>query len=206
MDTAKTRILVTDDDPSVLIYTNKTLGSAGFDVFTCSSGEQAIEIAATNEIDLALLDFRMSGLSGLDTSRALYELTATRFILMSAYPDRDLVMQAANDGALEFLAKPLRRDSLINTVTICAARAAEMRSKEKLLNDMKDHYNEAVSRGLSAARSVNTAIGILMEQHRKNRTDAYAILMRLACNERRRAVDLSEEIIRDIETRYPSSS
>lgn len=206
MDTAKKRILVTDDDPSVLTYTYKTLGSAGFDVFTCSSGEQAIEIAATNEMDLALLDFRMSGLSGLDTSRALYELTATRFILMSAYPDRDLVMQAANDGALEFLAKPLRRESLINTVTVCVARAAEIRSKEKLLKDLKDHYNEAVARGLSSARSVNTTIGILMERHQKNRADAHTILMRLACNERRRAVELSEEIIRDIEARHPASS
>lgn len=206
MNLAKKRVLVTDDDPWILRFARKTLTNAGFDVFTSSSGEEAVEIGITHEIDLALLDFRLSGLSGLDTSRALYELTATRFILMSAYPDRELVMQAANDGALEFLAKPLRRDSLVHTVTVCAARAAEIRSKEKRLEDLTDNYNEAVSHGLTAARSVNTAIGILMARYRKNRADAQAILMRLANNERRRAVEMSEEIIRDVEAKYPAAS
>lgn len=205
MDTTKNRVLVVDDDPVIVEYTEKTLADAGFCVFTATCGADAVRIAATSDIDLAILDFRMPGANGLEIGRAIYELTLTRFILMSIHSDRDLVAQAASDGALQFLAKPLQRSDLLNTVTICLARAAEIKSKEKSLKDLKEietNYTEAVSRGIAGARSVNTAIGILMERYRKVRVDAHAILMRLTCNEQRRAVDISEEIIAEAEASY----
>ncbi|MBI3899478.1 MAG: response regulator [Gammaproteobacteria bacterium] len=191
MNATKKRILIADDDSLVLDFAQKTLGDAGFQVLTASSGEEGIEVAATYEVDLALLDFRMPGLTGLDTSRVLYELTGTRFILMSAYPDRNLVMQAANEGALEFLTKPLRRDDLLNTVTVCLARADEIKSKE-----------DSLSRGIASARSVSMVIGLLMAQHKKTRTDAETILMRMACHQHRRAVEICEEILRKIDEEY----
>lgn len=205
MDTTKNRILVVDDDPVILEYVEKALIDAGFEIFTATSGAEAIQISATNEIDLAILDFRMPGLSGLEVGRAIHELTLTRFILMSRHSDRDLVMQAAQHGALQFLAKPLQRSDLLNTVTICLARAAEIKSKEQSLKDLKEietNYTESVSRGIAGARSVNTALGILMERYRKARSDAYTILMRLTCNEHRRAVEVSEEIIKEAEAGY----
>lgn len=203
--TKKNRILAVDDDPVILDYVEKALTDAGFEIFTTTSGAEAIQVAASSDIDLAVLDFRMPGLSGLDVGRAIHELTLTRFILMSRYSDQNLVMQAAHDGALQFLAKPLQRLDLLNTVTICLARAAEIKSKEKSLKDLKaleTNYTDAVSRGIAGARSVNTAIGILMERYRKARADAHAILMRLTCNEQRRAVDISKEIIAEAEAGY----
>lgn len=209
MATTKNRILIVDDDPVIVEYVEKTLGDAGFEILTATCGEDAIRIAATNDIDLAILDFRMPGASGLEIGRAIHEMTLTRFVLMSQHSDREIVAQAAHDGALQFLAKPLQRSDLLNTVTICLARGAEIKSKEKSLRDLKEieaNYTEAVSRGIAGARSVNTAIGILMERYRKARADAHAILMRLTCNEQRRAVDISEEIIEEAETGYRGAS
>lgn len=205
IDVAKRRILVADDDSIILDYVEKILTGADFEVFTTTSSSEAIELAAVTDFDLAILDYRMPGLSGLEVGHAIYELTLTRFILMSRYSDRELVMQAAQDGALQFLPKPLQQAELLNTVTIGIARAAEIKAREKSLNDLKaieTSYTDAVSRGIAGARSVNTAIGILMERYRKTRSDAHAILMRLTCNERRRAVDVSEEIIVEAEAGY----
>ncbi|MBI3897217.1 MAG: response regulator [Gammaproteobacteria bacterium] len=58
----KQRVLIVDDDELTLLYAEQALTEAGFDVVTATSGTQAIEIATTNDIDLALLDHRMPGI------------------------------------------------------------------------------------------------------------------------------------------------
>lgn len=207
MGSIQKRILVVDDDPVVLDYVSKILTDSGFKVFTTDSGAEAIQIVNTTEIDLAILDFRMPGLSGLDVGREIHRLASTRFILMSRLSDRDLITQAAQDGALQFLPKkPLERSDLLNSVTIGLARAAEIKGTEKSLKDLKDNFNEAVARGIAAARIVNTAIGILMERYRKVHRDAYDILMRLTNHQHRRAVDISEELIKEAEAEYRRAS
>ncbi|GEM_PF-6496952 len=199
MSNVKKRILVTDDDEATLDFMEKALADAGYDVFTATSGEQAVQIAATTDIDLALLDHRLTGLSGLETGRALYRLSMVRFVLMSAYPDQDLVAKAADEGALQFLSKPVRRSDLLNTVTVCLARAAEIKNKEKSLKELEGNFSNAVARGIASARSVNTVLGMLMKDYKKTRDHAYKILMRLSQNESRKAVELSEDIIREFE-------
>lgn len=79
-------ILVVDDEEHILKLYQKVLIDDGFQVKLANSGEQAIQMAKEEEIDLVVLDIKMEGLSGLET---LSELRKNRrnmpIILNSAY-------------------------------------------------------------------------------------------------------------------------
>ena len=79
-------ILVVDDEEHILKLYQKVLTDDGFQVKLANSGEQAIQMAKEEEIDLVVLDIKMEGLSGLET---LSELRKNRrnmpIILNSAY-------------------------------------------------------------------------------------------------------------------------
>jgi DNA-binding response OmpR family regulator len=79
-------ILVVDDEEHILKLYQKVLIDDGFHVKLANSGEQAIQMAKEEEIDLVVLDIKMEGLSGLET---LSELRKNRrnmpIILNSAY-------------------------------------------------------------------------------------------------------------------------
>jgi len=79
-------ILVVDDEEHILKLYQKVLTDDGFQVKLAKSGEQAVQMAKEEEVDLVVLDIKMEGLSGLET---LAELRKNRrnmpIILNSAY-------------------------------------------------------------------------------------------------------------------------
>ncbi len=121
------RILAADDDPIVVQVLERLLKEMGHDTLTASSGEQAVEISTTTDIDLAILDYRMPGISGLEAAKAIHSLTSTRFIMMSVHGDIDLVMKAAGEGALAYIVKPLNPAEVRNTVSLQLVRADEIK-------------------------------------------------------------------------------
>ena len=196
------KILVADDDPVTLELTLRTLEGAGYGVFVSSSGEQAIEIATTQELDLALLDYRMPGMSGLQAGKAITDLTATRFIIMSVLADEDIVRDAGGEGALGFLVKPLDPQELLAQISVGLTRAAEIKTLQVSIKDMEQNHAAAMAKAVASARSVNTAIGILMERFYKTRDEATQFMTSEAKNQRRRMVELAENLISTREEDY----
>lgn len=196
------KILVADDDAVILELAERTLAGAGFEVYGAASGEQAIEFATTIAIDLAILDYRMPGLSGIDAGRSIHEITGTRFAVMSVCSDRELIERAAGEGALGFIVKPLNLAELVAQVHIGLERAAELRHLHATIENLEKNRTDAIARAIASARSVNTAVGLLMERVRQPRERVYDDLVRRARNERRKLVDVCEEIIRAREVEY----
>ncbi|MBI3900016.1 MAG: response regulator [Gammaproteobacteria bacterium] len=196
------KILVVDDDPVMLELAIQTLEGAGYAVFVSPSGEQAIEIATTQEMDLALLDYRMPDMTGLDVGKAITDLTSTRFIIMSVHADEDVVRQAGGEGALGFLVKPLEPKELLAQVHVGLTRAAEINALQSSIEDMQQGYAAALSKAVASARTVNTAIGILMERLFMTREQATQLITREAKNQRKRMVELAEGLIAAREQDY----
>lgn len=188
MPDSKKRILVADDDTVVVRVLERLLQEGGFDVLTASSGEQAVEIATTNDIDLAILDYRMQGISGLEAARQIRTLTSTRVVIMSLHGDRDLVLKAAYEGALAFITKPPNPVEVMNTVNVQLVRAAELKARDQ------HAVNQSLAR--TTERSVSMAVGILVAELKISSDQALARLRQKSRTTRRKLEEICDEMIK----------
>jgi len=111
------RILIVDDDPGQRSLLDSFLRSQGFETVTVGSGEEALKVLSTGGISMMISDVRMPGLSGLETMhRARQEHAVLPILLVTAYADIREAVEAMRDGALNYLAKPIDLDELLDTV------------------------------------------------------------------------------------------
>ena len=120
------RLLLVDDDELVLATFGRALRSAGFDVGLAGSGEEALEIAGNEPPDLAILDLRMPGMSGIETATAMREL-GVAVMFLTAYTEQELGNEVIEGGALGLLVKPIDLASAIPAIEAALERAAEER-------------------------------------------------------------------------------
>ena len=93
-------------------------------VAECEDGASALERLAEHQPDVAFLDIRMPGLSGIEVARALGELSPrTQVVFVTAYDQ--YAIDAFEQGAVDYLLKPIARERLQATVQRLQARAAQ---------------------------------------------------------------------------------
>ena|SRR5258708_2290308 len=111
------RILVVDDDESILDAVSLILEEAGYSVETTCKAEEIYEKIATYHPDGILLDVLMSGNDGRDICKNLKQDPTTKYIpiiMISAHPSaKEGVLEC---GADDFLAKPFETDELLKKV------------------------------------------------------------------------------------------
>jgi DNA-binding NtrC family response regulator len=119
------RILVLEDEPGFQALLGEVLGGAGHEVLPARSGEEALALAANQTFDLLLVDYRMPGMSGLDFLKRFRDLgQPAPVIVMTAYADVPVVVEAMRLGAVDFLVKPFGLDSLLPLVERCLLASA----------------------------------------------------------------------------------
>lgn len=180
-------ILIADDDRLILFSLAKGLRAAGYTVIEADSGERAIDAFGDITPDLAILDMRMKGLSGLDVARWLHEHTATPFIFLSAYDDAETVHNATAAGALGYLVKPVDVLKILPGIRAALARGVEIRK----LKESEQH----LSHSLNDSRDISVAMGILMERMNIGQQEAFEKIRRNARDERRKAREVAADII-----------
>ncbi len=109
-------ILLCDDDRLILATLSSALQSAGYQVIEADNGDDAILLARQHRPDLAMLDMRMNGKSGLDVAAYLRDYVGTPFLFLSAFGDERTMTQARAFGALEFLVKPIDTHRVVTVV------------------------------------------------------------------------------------------
>jgi DNA-binding NtrC family response regulator len=123
-----TRILVVDDESSILHTLQILLRGEGFEVEVRTSGKDALERWDEARPDVVLSDIRMPGLSGMDVLAAVRDRDPeVPVILMTAQASLQSAIEAVNRGAFYYLQKPFSNDDLI---ALCR-RAAESRTLRK---------------------------------------------------------------------------
>lgn len=188
------RILMVDDDRVVLHLLAEGMRSLGYQVDTAQSGEEALRLASQEKFDLAVLDIRMPGLSGVDLAHALKQSGDTPFVFLSAYGDENVVREATEAGALGFLTKPVDTPQLVPFVEAAIARGRDINA---LMG-----ANGQLERILQVEQKTRTAVGIIMESRKVDSISAFELLRRHARNERRKVADVAEELISAMETAY----
>jgi DNA-binding response OmpR family regulator len=110
-------ILVVEDEPGVLQPLQDILKRAGYAVTAVDSGEAALEEIARKEFDLALIDIKLKGISGMEVLAALRERSPnTVAIILTAHATLDTAVEALRQGAHDYLFKPCRTEELLESV------------------------------------------------------------------------------------------
>jgi len=181
------RLLVADDDSLVLATLAAGLRGFGYDVTAVESGEEVVQLCEDGDYDLALLDMRMPGLSGLETAHSLNEFTQIPIVFLSAFDDSEYVEQAVAAGALGYLVKPVDVNQVVPTIEAALNRAKD-------IGTLKDR-EENLTQALSAGRETNVAIGILMAQTAMSYPDAEQALRNYARANRKRMNDIATDMV-----------
>src|SRR6476659_1452160 len=126
-------LLVVDAEPSNLASIEKIFQRDGMRVLTADGAKAALELARHHRIQVVLTDLMMPGVSGLELLRALKQLSPdTEVVMMTAYGTVETAVQAMREGAYDFVEKPLKRMTIVKSVTKAAERpslVAENRSR-----------------------------------------------------------------------------
>ncbi|MBR1722112.1 MAG: response regulator, partial [Treponema sp.] len=113
-------ILLTDDEQimidSLTFIINKNFMNQA-EIFTATSGTEALEIVAKNNIDIIFMDINMPGLNGLETVRYIkHSRPDSVVIILSAFDEFQYAQEAVNLGAFKYLTKPVNRNVVIDTI------------------------------------------------------------------------------------------
>ena len=107
------RVLVVDDERSILQLLHEALTHWGYHVTTASTGREALEALRTGVFQVAMTDIRMPDMSGLDLLREIKKADESiEVVIMTGYPAISSAVEALKEGAYDYLSKPLILDEL----------------------------------------------------------------------------------------------
>jgi PAS domain S-box-containing protein len=109
----KSKLLVIDDDKSILRVLTVTLRDAGYQVFTAEDGETGLKIFAEEGPEIVLCDLRMPGMDGISVLKEIKARDPDKeVIVISAYADMELAVKALQLKASDFITKPISTTAL----------------------------------------------------------------------------------------------
>lgn len=116
MNKGKICILVVDDEPRYIRAIQINLEASGYEVITARDGQTAIELTASEEPDLILLDIRMVGLDGYEICQRIREFSAVPIIMLTALAEDADKVAGLDVGADDYVTKPFSADELLARV------------------------------------------------------------------------------------------
>ena len=111
------RILLVDDEPSILSVLSTLLRAEGYDIEPILGGEKAQTALRTNEFDLMISDIRMSPINGMELLKQAHdERPGMSVIMLTAYGSVETAIEAMKLGAFDYVTKPFKVDELLITI------------------------------------------------------------------------------------------
>lgn len=135
------RILVADDEESIRWVLSKALTKQGFIVDLAESGDEAQTMIKNNPYDLAILDIKMPGMTGLELLRNIREThPETLVVIMTAESSMENAVEAMKSGAYDYVTKPFDLNA-IDAVILKAQKASEVSDEvHRLKSELQGQY------------------------------------------------------------------
>lgn len=134
----KSRILVIDDDAAILESCRTILEDEGYEVELASDGTSGLSVLRRKPCDLALVDMKMPGMTGL---QILEEAAAIDpglvLILFTAFGTIDTALEAVRKGAFNYITKPFTAAQLTAAVAIGLESSRQRRENARLRHELK---------------------------------------------------------------------
>ncbi|MEW6721205.1 MAG: HD domain-containing phosphohydrolase [Thermodesulfobacteriota bacterium] len=159
---ASDAVLLVDDDPFVLQSTSRLLGRAGYRVTACANAADAMSRLRESAYCAVLTDIKMPGISGLQFLEMAHALDPELPVLvMTAYAEMDMAIDAIRKGAFDFIMKPFKPEYLAHSmnraIDFCRLKRLEKdytRMLEQSLEERTRELKEALEKVQSASREI----------------------------------------------------
>jgi putative two-component system response regulator len=161
-DKIKGTLLVVDDDPYVLESISVLLREFGYKALTCRNAAEASDIIRNIDFDAILTDIKMPHVTGLELLQIIHsDNPQIPVILMTAYADLDIAVNAIKQGAFDFITKPYNPDYLLHSVekAVKYARFVELEKNYKtMLEDTVQLRTRELADALELVKSMNAEV------------------------------------------------
>jgi len=132
------RVLVVDDEENLRVVLRTLLRRHGYEVETASSGEEALSLVDGFGPDYVLTDVRMPKMGGLDLLATLRAKgNDATVIVMSAYGNLDLAIEAMKAGAYDYVQKPFKADEIVLALRKAEERESLRRENRALREEIR---------------------------------------------------------------------
>ena len=108
------KIMLVDDEERFLLTTKKLLSKKGYEVFTASSGAEALENLKKQNIHVVILDVKMPGMDGMETLKEIKKhFPLVEVIMLTGHATVESAVDGLKSGAIDYLMKPADIEELI---------------------------------------------------------------------------------------------
>ena len=148
----RARILVVDDDKVSCQLFTEVLEAEGHEIVNAYSGEEALERLRSEPYDLLLVDVRMPGITGLEVTRIMrHEQPQLPIIVMTAFGSIETAVEAIQEGAVDYVSKPMNLDELKRIVSRAVGQRELGAFSRSKLKELEDPEQQKTIIGRSAA-------------------------------------------------------
>jgi FixJ family two-component response regulator len=155
METDRPLVLIVDDDEDVRSALRELLLSVGIDASCFASTRELLHTDLEDRPGCLILDVRMPGASGLDLQQHLaVNGNARPIIFLTGYGDIAMSVQAIKAGAVDFLTKPVRDQTLLDAVAAAIEKDISQRKAVRLVKEHIDRYAKLTPREREVLREV----------------------------------------------------
>jgi signal transduction histidine kinase len=163
---APAKVLVVDDEESVVVTIKAILQLDGYEVLTSTTGARARALVREQEFDLVLTDLRLEDGDGLDVLRAVRERTPdTVTIMLTGYASLESAIQALRAGAYDYLIKPSEVEELRSTVARGLERRRLGQELKARIADLQKANREIADINASLQRRIDDATAELKQRY-----------------------------------------
>ena len=150
------RVLLIDDEETLVEYLSKRLLREGYEVKATFSGEEATEAAGNNDFDVAVVDLKMPGMDGVETQKRLKKIQPfLQCIVLTGHGTIESALESGKEEAFKYLLKPIEYDNLVETISEAYERKVQLQNAS-----FKDEVEEIYRSGLGA-RGIKKAMNKL---------------------------------------------
>jgi DNA-binding NtrC family response regulator len=142
---ANPKVLIIDDDQAMLDLTRFHLQSRGYEVAMAETAREGLELIATGGFNIALTDFSLPDLDGIELVKQIKETSPdTEIIMITGYGSVEKAVEATKAGAFYFLEKPVDFEELLLLIEKAfehGRQAVEIRQLRDRLTSRTSYYN-----------------------------------------------------------------
>ena len=196
-----TRVVIAEDEAIIRLDLKEILVSAGYEVVgETARGDEAVELVAHHQPDLAILDLKMPGMDGIRAAREITSRHQVAVMVLTAFSQRDLIEDARDAGVAAYLVKPFRREELLPAVAEVLTRCRQDWAIDEELATLgptaraADGSADLAEDKIATRRVVDEAKGVLMELG-MSEPEAFGFVQQTAMRTRRRMRDVAREVV-----------